>query len=207
MTLSDWLNSSPLACPQPITALLGETIALLSQYRLAVAEFELSVKTKKEAKKKADLSGQEQEKENYKQAKKEAKTAVAKAKAETLNKVHKEMETPEGEKRIFLIAKARDAASKDLTQIRQIKDSFGIVLAIENEIKRRWKTYFEVLLNEENPRSVFEDGLQNEAVTIGVTRIEVEQPVKKMKNIKAAGPDNIPVEVWKSLGEEGIDIL
>ncbi|XP_068247984.1 uncharacterized protein [Palaemon carinicauda] len=28
-----------------------------------------------------------------------------------------------------------------------------------------------------------------------------------MKNSKAAGPNNIPVEVWKSLGEEGIDIL
>ena len=28
-----------------------------------------------------------------------------------------------------------------------------------------------------------------------------------MKNGKATGPDNIPVELWKSLGEEGIDIL
>ena len=40
-----------------------------------------------------------------------------------------------------------------------------------------------------------------------MTRREVEQAVKKMKNGKAAGPDKIPMEAWKSLGEEGIDIL
>ena len=28
-----------------------------------------------------------------------------------------------------------------------------------------------------------------------------------MKSGKAIGPDGIPVEVWKSLGEEGIDTL
>ncbi|XP_068234267.1 uncharacterized protein [Palaemon carinicauda] len=117
------------------------------------------------------------------------------------------METPEGEKKILGIAKAQDAASKDLTHIRQIKDSNGIVLAEESEIKRRWETYFEGLLNDENPRTIFEDGLPNEIVTIGVTRREVEQAVKKMKYSKAAGLDNIPVEVWKSFGEEGIDIL
>ncbi|XP_068243788.1 uncharacterized protein [Palaemon carinicauda] len=42
---------------------------------------------------------------------------------------------------------------------------------------------------------------------MGVTRREVEQAVKKLKNSNAAGPDNIPVEVWRSLGEEIIDIL
>ncbi|XP_068228054.1 uncharacterized protein [Palaemon carinicauda] len=90
--------------------------------------------------------------------------------------------------------------------IRQIKDSNGIVLAEENEIKR-WETYVEGLLNDGNPRTVFEDGLPYETVTKGVTRREVEQAVKKMKNGKAAGPDNLPLEVWKGLGEEGIDIL
>ncbi|XP_068213952.1 uncharacterized protein [Palaemon carinicauda] len=83
---------------------------------------------------------------------------------------------------------------KDLTQIKQIKDN-SIVPAEENAIKRRWETYFEGLLNEENPRTVFEDGLPNEAVTIEMTRKEVNQAVKKMKSSKAAGPDNIPLEV------------
>ncbi|XP_068241074.1 uncharacterized protein [Palaemon carinicauda] len=127
-------------------------------------EVQERIKTKKEAKKKADISGQEQDKENYKQAKKEARRTVTKT--ETLNEVYKEMYATEVEKKISRIAKARDAASKDLTQIRQIKDSNGIVLEEENEIKRRWQTYFEGLLNEESQRTVFEIGLPNEAVTI-----------------------------------------
>ncbi|XP_068241080.1 uncharacterized protein [Palaemon carinicauda] len=159
-------------------------------------EVQERVKTKKNAKKKSDLCGQEQDKENYKQAKKETRRAVAKAKPEILNEMNKEKETP-GEKKILRIAKARDTVSEDLTQIRQIKESNGILLAEENEIKGE-KLFLEGLLNEENLRTVFEDGLPNETVNIGLTR-RVEQAVKKMKNIKAAGPDNIPVEVWESL--------
>ena len=170
-------------------------------------EVQAQVKSKKVAKKKADLSNLVQDKEDYKKAKKEASRAVAKAMAETLNEIYEELETPEGEKKILRIAKARDAASKDLTQVRQIKDNQGVILAEEGEIKSRWEAYFERLLNEENPRTVFEDGHPNEAVTTALTRREVERAVKKMKNGKATGPDRIPVEVWKSLGEEGIDIL
>ena len=100
------------------------------------------VKNKKEVKKMVDLSGLEQDKEEYKQAKKEERRAVAKAKAETWNEVYEELETPEGEKKILRIAKARVAASRDLTQIRHIKDNHGVVLAEEDEIKSRWETYF-----------------------------------------------------------------
>ncbi|KAK7067289.1 hypothetical protein SK128_001773, partial [Halocaridina rubra] len=49
-------------------------------------------------------------------------------------------------------------------------DNYGVVLAEEDEIKSRWETYFEELLNEENPRAVFEDGLPNEALTTTVAR-------------------------------------
>ena len=31
--------------------------------------------------------------------------------------------------------------------------------------------------------------------------------LKGMKNVKAMGPDGIPVDVWKSLGDEGIYVL
>ena len=40
-----------------------------------------------------------------------------------------------------------------------------------------------------------------------VTRSEVTEALKKMKNTKATGPDQIPGEAWKCLGEEGIDKL
>ena len=66
---------------------------------------------------------------------------------------------------------------------------------------------FGKLLNEENPRTVFGDGVPNEGLTPAINRKEVEVALKEMKLGKAMGPDGIPVEVWKSLGEEGVDML
>ena len=67
--------------------------------------------------------------------------------------------------------------------------------------------YYGNLLNEENPRTVFGDGVPNEGLTPAINRKEVDVALKGMKLGKAMGPDGIPVEVWKSLGEEGVDML
>ena len=63
------------------------------------------------------------------------------------------------------------------------------------------------LLNEENPRTVFGDGVSNEGLAPAINREEVEVALKGMTLGKAIGPDGIPVEVWKSLGEEGVGML
>ena len=54
---------------------------------------------------------------------------------------------------------------------------------------------------------MFGDGNANERETTGISREEVKTAIKRMKNGKATGPDGIPAEAWKSLGEEGIDVL
>ena len=71
----------------------------------------------------------------------------------------------------------------------------------------RWKWYFGKLLNEENPSTLFGDGVPNEGLTPAINRNEVEVALKGMKHGKAMGPDGIPVEVCNSLGEEGVDML
>ena len=46
------------------------------------------------------------------------------------------------------------------------------------------------------------------SVFIGVlVKTEVREALKKMKGGKAVGPDDIPIEVWKCLGDEGISWL
>ena len=120
--------------------------------------------------------------------------------------VYAKLRTQEEEK-IFRIAKACNKATKDLTQIKQMKDHEGSVLADENQIRKRWKVYFETLLNEENPIIVTGNGTPNQGMTTEVTRAEVEKALRKMKNGKSPGPDEIPVEAWKGLGREGIDKL
>ena len=49
--------------------------------------------------------------------------------------------------------------------------------------------------------------MPNEGLTPAINRKEVDVALKRMKLGKAMGPDGIPVEVWKSLGEEGVDML
>ena len=119
-----------------------------------------------------------------------------------MDEVSKELETLEGERNIYRIAKARDKYPKKFTQIRQIKDEQGVVLWAHDTIIERWKGYFGKLLNEENPMTVFGYGVPNEGLTPAINRKEVEVALKGMKHGKAMGPDGIPVEVWKSLGED-----
>ncbi|KAG7470479.1 hypothetical protein JOB18_047048 [Solea senegalensis] len=71
-----------------------------------------------------------------------------------------------------------------------------------------WKEYFEELMNEENEREqrVEEVTTVNHEVA-EISKDEVRGALKRMKNGKAVGPDDIPVEVWKCLGEEAVEFL
>ncbi|XP_066978927.1 uncharacterized protein [Macrobrachium rosenbergii] len=143
----------------------------------------------------------------WKIANKEAKRAVARAKAEGINEMYEKVETSEGQKIIYNIAKRRDRATKDLTHIKQIKDRNGRVLSRGECIRARWKYHFEKLLNKENPRRIREEGNPRVRAVPDITREEVKRALDKMKNGKAVGPDGIPVELWKCLGGEGVDTL
>jgi len=146
-----------------------------------------NVMAKKKAKKRADTYGNEEDKQVAKRANKEAKKAVVRAKASAVNETYDGLETWEGVKKTYSLAKRRNKATKDLTQIKQIRSETGEVLSNEQEIKARWKIYFERLLNEENGRRVFGEGTANERETLGIARDEVRVALKRMKSSKATG--------------------
>ena len=92
--------------------------------------------------------------------------------------------------------------------MKMIKDERGKVLTKDDEIKERWKRYYDQLMNEESPRH------QREIVSPprnweikAIDHNEVWTAVCKMKNGKAVGPDEIPAEAWKCLGGMGCDFL
>ncbi|XP_037772663.1 uncharacterized protein LOC119568275 [Penaeus monodon] len=88
-----------------------------------------------------------------------------------------------------------------------MKDENGNIIRTEQGNIKRWEEYFSKLLNEENERLIRGDGDANQGAVLQISRIEVQQAPKKMKNGKATGPDGIPIEAWKAMGEEGIDML
>ena len=67
---------------------------------------------------------------------------------------------------------------------------------------KRWKEYFEKLIDEENDREprTEEAEVVNEEVNC-VSREEVKNELRRMKKGKAVGPDELPVEVWKCMGK------
>ena len=63
-------------------------------------------------------------------------------------------------------------------------------------------------MNEENPREGRNE--QQAEVEDDITEINnayIEMALRNMKNGKATGPDNLPVEVWKGLGRTGVNFL
>ena len=84
------------------------------------------------------------------------------------------------------------------------------MLVKDEDIKERWKHYFEKLLNEEHEgRSIGEEVGSNKEnqdyrFYCRIRDFEVEFALKKMKLNKALGLDDIPIEAWKCLGKKGI---
>ena len=63
-------------------------------------------------------------------------------------------------------------------------------------VLKRWKEYFEKMMNEENNRDPRTEDAEvvNEEVNC-VSREEVKNARRRMKKGKAVGPDELPVEV------------
>ena len=59
------------------------------------------------------------------------------------------MGTREGEKDIFKLAKIRKRKSRDLDHVKCIKSNGQKVLLKDNDIKERWREYFNIFLNED----------------------------------------------------------
>ena len=112
---------------------------------------------------------------------------MAEAKAKTFDNIYKELDTREGQKKIFKIVKACNKATKDFKHIKQIKDDEGNVLRNDKRIIERWRECFEELLNEENSRTVFEDGTPNENMMPLVSRGEAKGCTKQDEEWKGSG--------------------
>ncbi|KAK3524132.1 hypothetical protein QTP70_018031, partial [Hemibagrus guttatus] len=118
------------------------------------------------------------------------------------------LDTREGERDLYRLARQRDRDGKDVQQVRVIKDRDGRVLTSEESVQRGWKEYFEELMNEENEREKRVEGVNSvEQKVDKIRKDEVRKALKRMKSGKAVGPDDILVEVWKCLGEATMEFL
>ncbi|KAK3519975.1 hypothetical protein QTP70_009631 [Hemibagrus guttatus] len=171
-------------------------------------EVQDSVQRKRLAKKKWDMDRTEENRQEYKELQRRVKREVSKAKQKAYDELYTRLDTREGEKDLYRLARQRDGDGKDVQQVRVIKDRDGRVLTSEESVQRRWKEYFEELMNEENEREKRVEGVNSvEQKVDKIRKDEVRKALKRMKSGKAVGPDDIPVEVWKCLGEAAVEFL
>ncbi|KAK3542992.1 hypothetical protein QTP70_008686 [Hemibagrus guttatus] len=136
------------------------------------------------AKKKWDMDRTEENRQEYKELQRRVKREVSKAKQKAYDELYTRLDTREGEKDLYR------------------------VLTSEESVQRRWKEYFEELMNEENEREKRVEGVNSvEQKVDKIRKDEVRKALKRMKSGKAVGPDDIPVEVWKCLGEAAVEFL
>ncbi|KAK3569040.1 hypothetical protein QTP86_021557 [Hemibagrus guttatus] len=171
-------------------------------------EVQDSIQRKRLAKKKWDMDRTEENRQEYKELQCRVKREVSKAKQKAYDELYTRLDTREGEKDLYRLARQRDRDGKDVQQVRVIKDRDGRVLTSEESVQRRWKEYFEELMNEENEREKKVEGVNSvEQEVDKIRKDEVRKALKRMKSGKAVGPDDIPVEVWKCLGEAAVEFL
>ena len=89
-----------------------------------------------------------------------------------------------------------------------MKDEYDNVIINSEAALKRWKEHFEKLMNEENDRDsrTEEAEVVNEEVNC-VSKEEMKNVLRRTKKGKAVGPDELPLEIWKCMGEIRIEFL
>ena len=169
------------------------------------------MKGKKEAKKRWEESQLDEDRNRLREKNKLVKRVVVQAKAGAYDVIYDELETKEGLNKMLKLSKARSKSMKDITHIKQVKDRNGTVLKKEEDILKRWREYFEQLLNEENERLVREDGQVNIYLFYipwpfppvwGVADNTKEQTKTMGVSLRSSSNDEGSSRVWMALLEQ-----
>jgi hypothetical protein len=134
-------------------------------------------------------------------AKKTVKRVVNEARDQMYDRLYRQLSTKKGEKNIYKMTKSKERKTRDIIQVKCMKD----------EIKRlltRWQEYFDKFFNEDSGSSSIELDISsnnlNRQFVCRIQESEVNDTLKMMKGGKAMGLNEIPIEVWRSLRDVAI---
>ena len=68
------------------------------------------------------------------------------------DELYQELDSKEGERTLYRLARQRHQAGKTVQQVRMTNDKYGKVMTDEESVLRIWKEYYKGLMNEENER-------------------------------------------------------
>ena len=167
-------------------------------------EVKVAVAEKKQAWKEWKLSGTDEAREIYRNKNKTCKEKCAIAREAAYENLYKEL-YDNGPQKIYRLAKTRQRRSKDIDRLPFVREGNGEILSEEEEVKQRWRNYFDSLLNTENLREELPEIEPTQGPIAEISSSEVKQQLERMKNNKATGPDELPIDLVKLLKENGIN--
>jgi DNA primase large subunit len=133
---------------------------------------------------------------------------VSGARGKAYDELYEKLGTKEGEMGVYKMAKIHERGTRDLSQMKCIKDEVNRVLVKDEEIKKRWRNYFDGLFNDgsESITPELDDSFDdtNRRLVRRIQETKVKEALKRMKGGKAMGPDDVPIEAWKCLGNMAI---
>ncbi|KAL0158620.1 hypothetical protein M9458_046696, partial [Cirrhinus mrigala] len=133
--------------------------------------------------------------------------AVAPAKARHYADLYAQIDTPKGTNQINKLVNARHRSTLDIGQVMNIKDADRRVLHDPPAILQRWIEYFDSTCNKEFSHLPITSAAPVSGPLLLISPAEVKLAIKKMKNGKAPGPNDIPAEAWMLLGHRGVEVL
>jgi phage terminase small subunit len=167
-----------------------------------------AIKEKKECFRRMHLDRSVDNVERYKVAKKTAKRAVSEARGQMYDGLYQRLGTKEWEKDIYRMDKSRERKMRDIIQVKCIKDKIERLLTRDEDINNRWQEYFNKLFNEDSGSLSIELDISsddlNRQFVCRIQEYEVKDALKRVKGGKAIGPDGIPIDVWRTLGDIAI---
>ncbi|KAL6561231.1 hypothetical protein OROMI_016832 [Orobanche minor] len=171
-------------------------------------EVKQAIKTKRECYKVLGKCSSDENYERYKKVRTEAKKAVRNARSKVNKELYARLDTKEWENDIYKLARMRERKTRDIGKVKCVKDTDQKVLVQDKEIKERWRSYFDTLFNGHQEQDIgnlnIPSSMVNREFKRRIQKGEVTMALKKMGSKKAEGP-GIPIEVWRCLGERGID--
>ena len=124
-----------------------------------------------------------------------AKTAVAAAKAAHSDDISKKLETRDGERYLYGLAKSRHRQTEDIEKFFGISDENGQLLMDRGRVLQRWREYFEGISTVEFAHPAIPCTAPTYGPVQKITVQETEAALRKMKAGKAACPDDIAADL------------
>jgi hypothetical protein len=94
--------------------------------------------------------------QKYKEARRNTKKAVSEARGQAYTKLYRKLDTKEGENDLYKMTKLRERKTRDFHQVKYIKDEADRLLMKDEEIKNKWRAYFDKLFNDESEKIAIE---------------------------------------------------